>query len=381
MSKVLFFISLICFCIPVNSQHIYKEFQSKILNETRRIKIQLPRNYEKNTKKQYPIVVVLDGDYLFEPVAGNIDYLSYWEDIPESIVVGIMQGQSRYDDTSYDEITFLPIDKGEDFFEFIGMELMPYLDKEYRTAKFVIAVGHDVTANFLNYYLFKDFVLFDGFIIFSPDLSPMMEERITERIPHIRKKIFYYLATAQNDVIRLKEDTERLNLMLNNLKSDFFYYYYNNFESANHYTLVSQGIPVALERIFSVYKPITKQEYDDVLLTLETPLYDYLVNKYEVIKDLFGLKNDIRIQDILAIGSAVEHRKRWEELEKLGKLCLKQYPEKTLGNYYVGRYYEETGKYNQAIRTFRNSFGKENVDFITVESLLNRADAIKLKHE
>jgi predicted alpha/beta superfamily hydrolase len=381
MCKILLFLTSFFIYLSAYSQHIYKEIHSKRLDETRRIKIQLPRSYEKNTKKYYPVILVLDGDYLFEPVAGNVDYLSYWEDIPEAIVVGIVQGKSRVTDTSYDETTFLPINNGANFFEFIGMELMPYLDKEYRTAKFIIAVGHDITANFLNFYLFKEAVLFNGFILFSPDFSPMMQDRIAERIPTLNQKIFYYMATAQNDVLRLKEDTERLNLMLNNLKSDSFHYYYNNFEDAHHYTLVSRGIPVALENIFSVYKPITQKEYNEILLTTEAPLYDFLLNKYAVIKDLYGLEYNIRIQDILAVGTAAERRKKWEELEKLGKLCFKQYPEKTLGNYYIGRYFEETGKFNRAIRTFRDGFGKEAVDFITVESLLDRADALKFEGE
>ena len=84
-----------------------------------------------------------------------------------------------------------------------------------------------------------------------------------------------------------------------------------------------------MENIFSVYKPITQKEYNEILLTTEAPLYDFLLNKYAVIKDLYGLEYNIRIQDILAVGTAAERRKKWEELEKLGKLCFKQYPEKT----------------------------------------------------
>src|SRR5690606_183141 len=149
---------LVCLCVNQSlfAQAIYEDFSSKKLGETRKLKIQLPRNYETNTEKRYPIVLVLDGDYLFEPVAGNVDYFSYWEDMPESIVVGIVQGNSRYDDCDYDSQNFVPEGKGADFFEFIGLELIPHIDKKYRTAKFIIGVGHDFTANFLNYYLFKN---------------------------------------------------------------------------------------------------------------------------------------------------------------------------------------------------------------------------------
>ena len=53
------------------AQTIYEEFDSYKLNGKRQIKIQLPRNYEDNIEKAYPLFVVFDGDYLFEAVAGK----------------------------------------------------------------------------------------------------------------------------------------------------------------------------------------------------------------------------------------------------------------------------------------------------------------------
>ncbi|WP_431159489.1 alpha/beta hydrolase-fold protein, partial [Winogradskyella poriferorum] len=71
----------------LGAQAIYKTIESEKLQESRELKIQLPRNYDPETKRTYPLVVVLDGDYLFEPVACNIDYQAYWQDIPDCIVV------------------------------------------------------------------------------------------------------------------------------------------------------------------------------------------------------------------------------------------------------------------------------------------------------
>ena len=76
-------LSLVCICCIsilsiAQSKIIYEEFTSYKLDESRRLKIQLPRDYETNTEKVYPIVIVLDANYLFEPVAGNVDYFSYW---------------------------------------------------------------------------------------------------------------------------------------------------------------------------------------------------------------------------------------------------------------------------------------------------------------
>lgn len=374
---------ILCICalcsisVSAQSKIIYEEFDSARLGEARRLKIQLPRDYEANDEKVYPIVLVLDANYLFEPVAGNVDYFGYWEDMPEALVVGIMQGDDRYDDCAYDDTNFLPAEKGAEFFEFIGLELIPYIDNNFRTAKFIIAVGHDFTANFINYYLFKDPPLFNGYISLSPDLAPMMDTRLPERIPSVEQKIFYYMATGTDDIKDLMEITVDLDSRLSPLKSDNFNYHFDNFEGATHYSLVSRGIPSALEKIFSVYRPISKEEYKEVLLNLKTPVHQYLIDKYTVIEDLFGLTNPIRINDFLAAGSAAEKLKQWESLREISTLAKRQYPDTVLGDYYLGRYYEEVGEPKKAMRTFQGAFDKEEVDFITIDLMLDKADKIK----
>jgi len=377
-SHFLLFIALI-FCAQSwgQSKVIYEEFSSYKLGETRRLKIQLPRDYESNTEKSYPIVIVLDANYLFEPVAGNVDYFGYWEDMPEALVVGIMQGESRYDDCFYDDTNFMPADRGADFFEFIGMELVPFIDANFRTAKFIIAVGHDLTASYINYYLFKDPPLFNGYIALSPDLAPMMDDRLPKRIPNIPQKLFYYLATGSDDIQDLQLVAKELNESLSALKSDQFNYYFDNFEGATHYSLVARGVACAVEEMFSVYRPISKQEFNDVLLKLETPVHLYLLDKYQTIANLFGINNPIRINDFLASASACEKLKQWESLREIANLATRQYPDLILGDYYMGRYYEETGDPKRAMRTFQGGFDKEEVDFITVDLMLDKADQIK----
>ena len=359
------------------SKIIYEEFPSAKLAEDRKLKIQLPRDYDTNLDKVYPIIVVLDANYLFEPVAGNVDFFSYWEDMPESIVVGVMQGDSRYEDGNYDDIDFMPAEKGAEFFEFIGLELLPYIDASFRTARFTIAVGHDFTANFINYYLFKDPPLFNGYINLSPDLAPMMAERIPERIPNIKNKTFYYLATGSDDIGDLQEISKELDASLKPLKSDIFDYYFDNFDGATHYSLVARAIPSALEKMFQVYRPISKQEFSDVLLKLETPISDYLLEKYQTIEDLFGLTHPVRVNDFIATATACEKQEQWESLRTIATLAQKQYPDTVLGDYYLARAYEEMGEPKKAMRTYQGAYDKEEVEFITIDLMLEKADKIK----
>ena len=231
--KLICYYPILAILIGLNTtfgQTIYEEFDSYKLGENREIKIQLPRNYEENEEKTYPLFIVLDGDYLFEVVAGNVDYYSYWEDMPEVLIVGINQGDTRDTDNYYSEQNSLPIEKGAKFFEFIGMELIPYLQSNYRLANFRVAVGHGESANFINYYLLKDNPVFQAYITISPLLAPDMLNYIPERAQQFQKKVFYYLATSDNDLKPVKEDANALHTGLGGLNNESFIYTFDNFE-------------------------------------------------------------------------------------------------------------------------------------------------------
>ena len=82
---------LLFFSATVFSQKTTESFVSTKLGESREITIGLPASYEKNPNKQYPILILLDGDYLFDPFFGALNYGAYWDDLPETIIIGISQ--------------------------------------------------------------------------------------------------------------------------------------------------------------------------------------------------------------------------------------------------------------------------------------------------
>ena len=361
----------------ISAQVKYENFQSTKLGEERQIKIQLPRGYNSNEEKSYPVFVVLDGDYLFEAVAGNVDYYSYWEDMPEAIVVGVNQAETQYDDCLYSEQNSLPVEAGARFFEFIGMELLPYIETNYRTVNFKVAVGHGNSANFINYYLLKSNPLFQGYIVVSPELAPLMLEYIPESLTKIQSKIFYYLANSGADSKSLKQMTEALHTDLSAVENENLSYSFNSFENSTHYSAPAHAIPNALQNMFNVFQPISKKQYKDEILELEISPVVYLEEKYQAIKTLFGIDKQILINDFRAIAAAIEKNELFEYYEPLGKLARKQYPKTLLGNYYLGRFYEETGDPKKAMKTYQSAYTFDEIAGITKDKVLELADTIK----
>ncbi|MFP4844782.1 alpha/beta hydrolase [Winogradskyella sp. PE311] len=367
--------------LNLNGQAIYESIESNKLSGNRELKIQLPRNYNSDLKRAYPLVIVLDGDYLFEPVAGNIDYQAYWEDIPDCIVVGVKQDTTREDDFFYDAETYFPSEEGANFYEFIASELLPYIENKYQVSNFRVIIGHDLGANFINYYLFKDNPLFRAYIGLSPDLAPEMENRLQERLSSIENETFYYLATGDADIKVLRNSIIEADSKLKIIENVKLNYKFDNFEDANHYSLVGRGIPKALNEIFALYKPINGKEYKEKVITYEGSPYDYLIKKYEDIAYFYGFEKKLIENDIRAISAACRKKDDLESLEKLAKLVKKEFPGSMLGAYYMGMFHEKEGNLKKALLRYKGGLSLEPSQYIDKEIMLEKMyevqDALK----
>ena len=372
MKKFFACLLLLTVCFSLYSQAIYETIDSYKLDGQRELKIQLPRNYDADADRTYPLVIVLDGDYLFEPVAGNIDYQAYWEDIPDCIVVGIKQAGTREDDFYYADETSFPVDKGAAFYEFMGAELIPFIEDNYKASPYRVIVGHDLSANFINYYLFKDEPMFRAYISLSPDLAPEMMERLQQRLTILEQETFYYMATADADVRVLRNSIIECDAKLKPIKNDKLHYKFDNFEDANHYSLVGRGIPKALNEIFALYKPINGKEYNEKVLTYEGSPYDYLMKKYKDIEYFYGFEKKLIENDIRAIAAASKKKDDLESLENLAKLVKKQFPNSMLSAYYMGMFYEKEGNLKKALLRYKAGLLLEPSQYIDKEIMLEK---------
>lgn len=351
--------------------------RSSKLGESREIQIRLPESYKKSSSQRYPLLVLLDGDYLMKPFAGALSYGEYWNDIPEMIVVGINQNKNNERETDCTvSDNGLPEEKGEQFFEFIG-EVVAAMEKNYRIAPFKIIAGHDVTAGFANFYLYKDVPLFTAYIIMSPELPKGMEEQIPERLMKIQQPVYYYMSTADGDVKKMQKRIRILDEQAKLVKRDGLNYKFDDFKGASHYSLVLYSIPNALYQFFATYQPISTNEFNEKIVILPSGYVDYLVKKYQTIESAMGMKMPIRINDFKAIEAAILKNKAYTEFDQLADLARKNYPKSMLADYHLGQMYEKTGDYKRAAKSYQNAFLKEPIGDLNKDMMLSKADEMK----
>ncbi len=378
MIKALLFLSILLCTVSISAQTIYEKFESRKLNATRDLKIRLPKNYDADSDLKYPVILVFDGDYLFEPVVGQVAFQTYFDKMPEAIIVGLVQGKERFYDSYHDEVTGLPIEFGARFYEFITAELMPYIDKNYNTSKFKVAVGHDLMGNFINAFLLKDDPLFKAYVNLSPDFKGQMAANISNRLTWLKEDIFYYMVTSDDDIAPLRRGILDANQKLQQVDNKALKYYYDDFTGDSHYTLVTGALSKALDKIFELYKPISDREFQEDILTYDGTLDTYISNRYQKIEDLFGIHKPISEDEFEKIVKAAIQRDDIASLEKIGKLANKQDPTTSYGTYYMALHAEKLGKTKKAKKLYEAALDLESTAHINKDLILNKVEGLTL---
>lgn len=148
--------------------------ESRVLGETRQISVTLPRNYATSAER-YPVLVVLDGEFEHEIAASIARFYAATSILPPTIVIGVRNVDRMRDMTTKPAPSFTPPKEavasagGADrFLTFLADELLPYVDRSYRTAPMRVLVGHSLGGMFALYALAQRPTAFTGYVVMEP---------------------------------------------------------------------------------------------------------------------------------------------------------------------------------------------------------------------
>jgi len=338
------------------------EFPSQELGETRLIKIHIPKSYEADGDRVYPLTIILDSEYLFDVYVANAKLFAAKDKAPEQIIVGITQNQSspkeRYQDCEYDQINSMPTKKSTEFYKFIRNEVLNYMDNNYRISPFRTIVGNALTANYINYFMIEKSPTFHAYINLNPSYAPDILTMLHDKIPAIDTSIFYYIISGDYNGNKHKIISDVDNL-LKSSQNEMFNYHYDKIDSSTKVASIGQGIAGSLAFIFDQYSAISKEEYINKVSRLSPPeAIEYLEKKYVEIEYLFGANIKIRERDIYAIEGIILDKDDGDYLEEFGKMINRLYPDSPIGDYYIGKYYETGKDYKRALKYYKNGFTK-----------------------
>lgn len=151
--------------------------ESKIVNETRVINVWTPPNY-KTSNDALPVLYMPDGGVVqedFPHIANTISKLVENQRISPIILVGIENTERGRDLTGFsdtkDDEQYCPLTDGaKNFRSFITEELMPEVDKNYRTTSEKGIIGESLAGLFVMETFFLKPETFDFYIAMDPSL-------------------------------------------------------------------------------------------------------------------------------------------------------------------------------------------------------------------
>ncbi|WP_419868031.1 alpha/beta hydrolase [Chryseobacterium sp. CT-SW4] len=210
------------------NQNERQEIFSNILHEKREIWVHLPKSYNNSaiSPAQYPVIYLLDAEINFEYYTPMVDFLSRspYADIPECIVVGIVNTERTRDFTPTKSSKKNPINPAQvlfensggsaDFLRFIKEELKPFVNKNYRTLDYSILAGHSFGGVFVIDTLLEAPETFNGYVANDPSIWWDHEVLVKKADDYLKKnkdfpeQLFLYLSQADNEGQGTKWDAD-----------------------------------------------------------------------------------------------------------------------------------------------------------------------------
>lgn len=159
---------------PAISQIRVERIASARLGETRQAWVSLPDRYDE-TRDRYPVLYMFDGETNFNSgVIGGLRQAAFLGEMPEFIVVGVVN-TDRSKDIFPEVVTYgdgtRDGGRADQFLAFVGEELVPWVDKAYRTEPFRVLYGTSNTGFTAVYALFREPRLAGVYIAASATLS------------------------------------------------------------------------------------------------------------------------------------------------------------------------------------------------------------------
>jgi predicted alpha/beta superfamily hydrolase len=363
IQKSLPLIFLLFFLSAFSQTIIKKTIDSDYLGYSREIKIYLPEDYDKNEEKNYPLAIVLDAEYLFDLYTGNAVLFAAKDKAPKQIVIGVNMAKTRKKDTYFNIDNGSSTKNNANFYNFIRDEVIFEIESSYNTSPFITLIGEGTSANLITAFLGEQTPLVNAYICINPTFSDFIGRQMqTYNLARFQKQDNTFYFYTNNSTIFSNEKQARINQLqkgVSELGLPNFNVINDAFNTESSVSAISEAIPRALTKVFEIYSAISKEEFNESIKNL-SPIdaIAYLENKYLDIEFLFGSNLEIRKQDIYAVEKIIIEKENGDQLLNFGRMILKIFPSSPLGEYYIGRYYEQGKNIKKAIYYYKIGYGK-----------------------
>ncbi|MFZ0491463.1 MAG: alpha/beta hydrolase-fold protein [Salegentibacter sp.] len=364
---------------------------SNILNESRKIYVQLPAGYSPDKNQKYPVAFILDGE-VFLPTVNEVQNYYSGGFTPEMVLVGIANDKNRIRDLTTSTITTkygMPFNEkngeADNFLKFIETELIPFIENEYPVTGYRTLIGHSYGGLFTIYTLIHQPELFNNYLAIDPSLDwddqrllKEAKETIATR-DYENKALFMSLSgqlhmqNSQITIDNVMQDTtdytlfSRSNIAFSNLvkqnAQNGLSFEWKFYPRDIHGTIAFPSIMDGLISLFEWYQ----MENTDKINSFDTPKEELLsIIKYrkKKLKEHFGYAEPPYPEELLNMSGYMNmEMQRPEKAKMYFELAIEFYPESANAYDSMADYYEAQGDFANAIKYVTQAFELSGNDF------------------
>jgi len=248
---------------------------STVMGEKRNLVVYLPAGYQ-NSKNRFPVFYITDGNIHGPHTAGTIDYLAKADQMPQMIVVGVVNPpETRTRDlttTKSENRDSKQVENADRFLVFIEKEVIPLVKGRYRTLDYQALSGTSHGGQFSINALVKRPGLFDGVVAISPSLywdkNQMLALSEAALKSHQLKGRLY--VSIANEVATMTEPFQKFVELMQRYPSENLAVASQTFSNETHNTTVLQGQYYGLKHLFSAWPiPDSPQTLADLQAVFE----------------------------------------------------------------------------------------------------------------
>lgn len=238
-----------------NSQSISRKYYidtitSVSLNKNRAIRVYLPEGYKPADK--YPVIYVLDENWMFGPVVSDVIKLQDFNVIPPCIVVGI-NSPNRSSDLTPNLTTGAFTASNKQFYDYLTREVPAYIASKYSSPAFNILVGHSDGATFAQNAMTANPAAFRGVICLSQNLfGNELEQYINYSKENFTGNNYYFVASGTRDATSRIQSGMKLDSLFR-INSNPHLKVKHEVYAADHSGIAGIGLANGLSFVFSDY--------------------------------------------------------------------------------------------------------------------------------
>lgn len=323
------YITLLLICLAVSSLAQTVDtltIKSAVFNKGRRVKVMLPKNYDKqpNTDEKYIVAYLFDAqsDDFFNYYKATVNYLNQQGYLQPIILVGIASANRQFEFTAKAETeeglkNYSKSGGADSLAIHLRDELIPAIQKKYRTNGYNVGIGHSLGGTFVTYALLKYPSVFNAAIAISPNYQYDKENMVQLFDNLANSKTlnhkFLYIAHGYGDRYEelFRPSSKKVEAMLTKKNIAGLHWVFKSMDNDSHAFTPMEGIfkgLVALNRQLILTDP----KIEEFLADKKTPFIENVKEYYKSVSEWAGIQLPVA-DEINSHGYNLFYAKRFKE--------------------------------------------------------------------